>query len=216
MATFQNILLVSSSGAFGTVLLNEPQAQLKTIIIPDSYPTRNLIAAFEGQDVIINSMTTFSVSDHEYGLDNTSPEAQALNVVFHDKGMRVRERKFTFWDNGDGCFACTTEENTAAGLLLAAIETIQGVKYATETINSEYFIEEKHEAVEKGDKLATFVLIEIGFIMGRFGGHLEEELPSNSVPPLIALERTPVQNDHRYDARLVSPRPAEVHLPVYR
>ncbi|OTA90080.1 hypothetical protein M434DRAFT_14197 [Hypoxylon sp. CO27-5] len=135
----------------------------------------------------------------EYGFDNTSPEAQALSVVFHDKdiiewtsiafgmwiilamandfvGMHVRERKFTFWDNGDGCFACTTEENTAAGLLLAASETIQGVKYATETINSEDLIKEKHEAVEKGDKLATFVLIEIRFIMGRFGGHLEEEL----------------------------------------
>lgn len=116
-------------------------------------------------------------------------------------GMHVRERKFIFWDDGDGYFSCTTEENTAAGLfralkkpeetknmtvflsdfaitqkqLLAAIEKIYGVKYATETINSEAFIREKQEAVRGGDTLATFALIETGFTTGRFGGHLEKE-----------------------------------------
>ncbi|XXG98003.1 hypothetical protein Hte_004319 [Hypoxylon texense] len=116
-------------------------------------------------------------------------------------GMHVREGKFVFWDDGDGYFSCTTEENTAAGLikalkkpdetknvavflsdfaitqkqLLAAIEKIQRVKYATETIDSEAFIREKQEAVRGGDKFATYALIESGFVTGRFGGHLEKE-----------------------------------------
>lgn len=100
-------------------------------------------------------------------------------------GMHVKEGKFVFWDDGDGNFSCTTEENTAAGLvralkmpddtknmciflsdfaitqkqLLAAIEMIQGVKYATESVNSQDFIKEKQEAVRQGDVFATFALI---------------------------------------------------------
>ncbi|KAI1406845.1 NmrA-like family protein [Hypoxylon sp. FL1857] len=275
MSSFRNVLLVGASGTIGTVLLDEFQKEssfnltilqrssskfrlptyLKTIIIPDSYPTEDLVAAFKGQDVIINCMTTLSVPDQfrmvdaaivagvrryipsEFGLNNNKPETRALNVVFHDKGklqdylrekaadgviewmsiacgawirwamandfvgMHVRERKFTFWDDGDRYFSCTTEENTAAALvralkkpeetknkclflsdfaitqkqLLAAIERVQGVKYETETINGENFIKEKREAVRNGDKFATFALIETGFVMGRFGGHLEKE-----------------------------------------
>ncbi|KAI0381697.1 NmrA-like family protein [Hypomontagnella monticulosa] len=275
MAGFQNVLFIGASGSIGSVLLNEfrkeatftltilqrassnfePPAGVKLITIPDSYPSDDLVAAFRGQDVVINCMTTLSVANQfrmidaaiaagvrryvpsEFGLNNMKPEAQALNSVFHDKakvqeyirakaadgsiewmsitcglwlkwvfshdwvGAHVRERKFVFWDDGEGYFSCTTEENTAAGMikalrmpeetknkniflsdfaitqkqLLAAIEKAQGVKYTTETINSEAFIKEKKEAVRNGDTLATFDLIKAGFATGRFGGHLEKE-----------------------------------------
>ncbi|KAI1401233.1 NmrA-like family protein [Hypoxylon fuscum] len=246
MANFRNILIVGASGVIGTLRASSKflsPTQTEVITIPDSYPTDDLVAAFKGQDVIINCMTTLSVTDQyrmidaaiaagvrryvpsEYGLNNMRPDTQALNTVFHDKGkvqeylrekaaegsiewmsiacgmwlkwgmahdfvgMHVKEGKFVFWDDGDGNFSCTTEENTAAGLvralkmpddtknmciflsdfaitqkqLLAAIEMIQGVKYATESVNSQDFIKEKQEAVRQGDVFATF------------GGHLEKE-----------------------------------------
>ncbi|KAH8647170.1 hypothetical protein BX600DRAFT_484505 [Xylariales sp. PMI_506] len=116
-------------------------------------------------------------------------------------GMHVSDRRFVFWDDGEGLFSCTTEENTAAGLiaalkrpeetrntniflsdfavsqkaLLEAIERIQGVKYETESIDSRALIKEKKEALKNGDKFAVFGLIETGFVTGRFGGHLEKE-----------------------------------------
>ncbi|KAI0141501.1 NmrA-like family protein [Pestalotiopsis sp. NC0098] len=116
-------------------------------------------------------------------------------------GMHVSEQRFVFWDDGEGVFSSTTEENTAAGLvealkrpeetkntnillsdfavsqkqLLEAIERVQGVKYATETIDSDALIKEKQDAVQNGDDSATFALIETGFVTGRYGGHLEEE-----------------------------------------
>ncbi|KAI0096774.1 NmrA-like family protein [Nemania sp. FL0031] len=116
-------------------------------------------------------------------------------------GMHVQEQRFVFWDEGAGYFSCTTEENTAAGLLqalkvpdetknmnvflsdfaitqtqlLEAIERIQGVKYKTEAVNSEKFIEEKQAAVKAGDDWAALALIETAFVTGRFGGHLEKE-----------------------------------------
>ncbi|KAI1859886.1 uncharacterized protein JN550_011805 [Neoarthrinium moseri] len=116
-------------------------------------------------------------------------------------GMHVSDKKFVFWDDGQGLFSCTTEENTAAGVvqalktpgltkntnvflsdfaisqkqLLSTIERIQGAKYATETVDSHALIQEKKEAVRAGDGLATFALIETGFVTGRFDGHLEKE-----------------------------------------
>ncbi|KAI1371744.1 hypothetical protein F4677DRAFT_450089 [Hypoxylon crocopeplum] len=59
--------------------------------------------------------------------------------------------------------------------LLAAAEKAQGVKYTTETVKSEEFIREKQEAARNGDNFATLALIETGFTVGRFGGHLEKE-----------------------------------------
>ncbi|KAI0121378.1 hypothetical protein BJ170DRAFT_588033 [Xylariales sp. AK1849] len=116
-------------------------------------------------------------------------------------GIHVRENKFVFWDDGEGLFSCTTEENTAAGLiqalktpeesknrniylsdfatsqkqLLEAIERIQSVKYATESVDSHALVKEKQDAVRVGDNVATYVLVETGFVTGRFGGHLEKE-----------------------------------------
>ncbi|KAH6639928.1 NmrA-like family protein [Truncatella angustata] len=275
MSVFKNILLIGATGSIGSYVLealkNEPTftltllqrtsskaklpAYIRVISITDSYPTEELIAAFKDQDVVVNCMTTLSVSDQfrmidaaiaagvkryvptEYGLNNLRPDAQALNVVFHDKGkvqehlrtkaaesaiewmsiscgmwlkwsmahsflgMHIQEKKFVFWDDGEGLFSCTTEENTAAGLvqalkkaeetkntniylsdfaisqkhLLEAIERIQGVKYATETVDSHLLIEQKQKAVRDGDDSANFDLIETGFVTGRFGGHLEKE-----------------------------------------
>ncbi|KAI1184124.1 NmrA-like family protein [Nemania serpens] len=120
----------------------------------------------------------------------------------HDfAGLHVQEQRFAFWDDGTGYFSCTTEENTAAGLvqalkmpeetkntnvllsdfaitqkqLLDAVEKVQGVKYKTETINNEELIKEKQAAVREGDEFATLALIETGLVTGRFGGHLEKE-----------------------------------------
>ncbi|KAH8166381.1 hypothetical protein CIB48_g1867 [Xylaria polymorpha] len=116
-------------------------------------------------------------------------------------GLHAKERRFVFWDDGTGYFSCTTEENTVAGLLQAlkipeetknmnlffsdfaitqkqlldAVERVQGVKYTTETINSETFIKEKQEAARQGDAFATVALIETGFATGKYGGHLEKE-----------------------------------------
>ncbi|KAI9163705.1 Phenylcoumaran benzylic ether reductase TP7 [Paramyrothecium foliicola] len=117
-------------------------------------------------------------------------------------GMHLKEKKFVLWDDGEGWFSCTTEENTALGLvhaltkrweetknrivwlsdfaitqntLLEALERLGGEKLTTETIDSAEFIKQKQAAVEAGDVYATFDLIETGFVTGRYGGHLEEE-----------------------------------------
>ncbi|KAK1996280.1 NmrA-like family protein [Colletotrichum falcatum] len=116
-------------------------------------------------------------------------------------GIHVKDRRFVFWDDGEGLMSFTTEENTAAGLvralqtpeetkntnvllsdfaisqkqLLGAVERVQGVKYTTETVDSRKLIEEKQSAVRGGDAFATFALIETGFVTGRYGGHLEKE-----------------------------------------
>ncbi|CAJ2510639.1 Uu.00g062640.m01.CDS01 [Anthostomella pinea] len=115
--------------------------------------------------------------------------------------MHVPERKFVLWDDGEGYFSCTTEENTAAGLinalkspvqtkntnvflsdfaitqrqLLDAIERIQRVKYQVEALDSEKLVREKQEAVRQGNHAATYALIETGFVTGRFGSHFEAE-----------------------------------------
>ncbi|KAI0185927.1 NmrA-like family protein [Xylaria flabelliformis] len=275
MARFTNILIIGATGSIGSVVLEafakDPSFNLtllqrassksrlpdhlKIITIADSYPTDELIVAFQGQDVVINCMATFSVKDQfrmidaaiaagvqryspsEYGLNNMRPEAQALNSVFAEKakvraylsakaeegkiewmsvscglwlkwvaannfaGLHALERRFVFWDDGTGYFSCTTEENTAAALLQAlkipeetknmnvclsdfaitqrelldAVERIQGVKYTTETINSDELIKENQEAARQGDALATLALIQTGFATGKYGGHLEKE-----------------------------------------
>ncbi|RSM03287.1 hypothetical protein CDV31_010563 [Fusarium ambrosium] len=119
-------------------------------------------------------------------------------------GMHIMEKKFVVWDDGDGWFSTTTEENTALALvnalakkwdetknqvvwlsdfaitqnmLLAAIECISGQKYTVEKIDTLRFIEEKQAAVAAGDPYAVYALIETGFVTGKFGGHLEKEGP---------------------------------------
>ncbi|KAH6974442.1 hypothetical protein BKA56DRAFT_490849 [Ilyonectria sp. MPI-CAGE-AT-0026] len=123
--------------------------------------------------------------------------------ALHDfLGMHIKEKKFVFWDDGEGWFSATTEENTALALvnaltkkweetknrivwlsdfaltqkmLLEAIERIGNERFTTETVNTVDFIKEKQAAVASGDHFATYDLIETGFVTGKFGGHLEKE-----------------------------------------
>lgn len=117
-------------------------------------------------------------------------------------GMHIAERKFVLWDDGEGLFSTTTEENTALAVVnaltkkweetankvvflsdfavsqkqfLEAVERYTGEKFQTESIDSESFILEKQAAAVAGDDGATYALIETGFVMGKYGGHLEEE-----------------------------------------
>lgn len=77
---------------------------MRVITVPDDYPEADLIAAFQGQDVVVNALTSTSVAEQyrfidaavvagikrfvpsEYGLDNLNPKAQELSSVFRDKG----------------------------------------------------------------------------------------------------------------------------------
>lgn len=117
-------------------------------------------------------------------------------------GMHIAERKFVFWDDGEGLFSTTTEENTALAVvnaltkkweetankvvwlsdfavsqkqLLEAVERFTGERFKTERIDSESFIREKQALAAAGDGGATYALIETGFVTGRYGGHLEKE-----------------------------------------
>ncbi|RGP73166.1 hypothetical protein FLONG3_6482 [Fusarium longipes] len=123
--------------------------------------------------------------------------------ALHDfLGMHIKEKRFVFWDDGNGWFSCTTEDNTTLAMvnalskkwdetknkvlwlsdfaitqnmLLEAIERVSGETFTVERVNSAQFIEEKQAAVEAGDAYAIYSLIETGFVTGRFGGHLEKE-----------------------------------------
>ncbi|KAI1198483.1 NAD(P)-binding protein [Nemania serpens] len=124
MSAFKNVLLIGATGfiggfvleafekdaSFNLALLQRASSKsrlpghLKIITIADSYPTEDLLAAFEGQDVIINCIAGLSVRDQfrmidaaiaakvqryipsEFGLNNMNPAAQTLNPVFGVKG----------------------------------------------------------------------------------------------------------------------------------
>lgn len=117
-------------------------------------------------------------------------------------GMHIAERRFVIWDDGEGLFSTTTEENTALAVvnaltkkwtetankvlwlsdfavsqkdLLDALERFTGEKFETEHIDSESFIREKQAATAAGDGAATYALIETGFVTGKYGGYLEKE-----------------------------------------
>ncbi|KAH8782695.1 hypothetical protein F5883DRAFT_625320 [Diaporthe sp. PMI_573] len=117
-------------------------------------------------------------------------------------GMHIAERKFVLWDDGEGLFSTTTEENTALAVvnaltkkweetknkvvwlsdfavsqkkLLEAVERCTGEKFKTELIDSESFTREKQSAAAAGDGGATYSLIETGFVTGKYGGYLEKE-----------------------------------------
>lgn len=117
-------------------------------------------------------------------------------------GMHIAQKRFVLWDDGEGLFSTTTEENTALAVvnsltkkweetknqvvwlsdfavsqkqLLGAIERFTGEEFKTEVIDSESLIREKQAAVAAGDIGATYSLIETGFVTGRYGGHLEKE-----------------------------------------
>ncbi|KAI9038123.1 aromatic alcohol reductase [Aspergillus affinis] len=124
---YRNIILVGGSGSLGSVLLKSLLSELKfnvtvltresskarssipsaakVITVPDSYSQEELVKAFEGQDAVVNAITSFSVAEQlrfidaaitagvkryipsEYGLDNNTPKAQELAPVFKEKGL---------------------------------------------------------------------------------------------------------------------------------
>ncbi|RGP69154.1 hypothetical protein FSPOR_4869 [Fusarium sporotrichioides] len=123
--------------------------------------------------------------------------------ALHDfLGMHIKEKRFVFWDDGNGWFSTTTEDNTALAMvnalskkweetknrvvwlsdfaitqnmLLEAIERLSGEKFTIESVDSSQLIKEKQAAVAAGDQYAIYPLIETGFITGNFGSHLEKE-----------------------------------------
>ncbi|KAI1324738.1 NAD(P)-binding protein [Xylariaceae sp. FL0255] len=140
-------------------------------------------------------------------------------------GWHFHDKKFVLWDDGTGYFSCTTVPNTAKALvqalkmrqetknrniflsdfattqkqLLDAIERIEGVRYAVESINSDKLIAEKQDEVRRGIESAASIypLIEGGFATGKYGGHFEEEpgavimnerlgLPKKSLDDVVA------------------------------
>ncbi|CAJ0555022.1 Ff.00g135350.m01.CDS01 [Fusarium sp. VM40] len=272
---FKRILVVGATGSIGSIMLQalakessftvsalqraSSQGKLplnvRVITIEDSYPSDALLAAFSGQDVVVNCMTSLAVTDQfrfvdaavdakvkryvasEYGLNNNNPEARALNSVFREKGeiqdylrskeatglewmsiacgmwikwsaihdflgMHINEKRFVLWDDGNGWFSTTTEDNTALAMvnalskkwedtknkviwlsdfaitqntLLETIERVGGQKLVVENVDSHQLIKEKQAEVVAGDPYAIYSLIETGFVTGRFGGHLEKE-----------------------------------------
>ncbi|KAI9659032.1 MAG: hypothetical protein M1821_001992 [Bathelium mastoideum] len=278
---YKNIILAGPSGSLGAPLLQGLLSSLQftvsalvrssstaipylrtlpnlyLITISDSYPYSDLVAAFQGQDVVVSALTTLVASDQvrfidaaieggvkrfvasEYGLNNANPKAQGLNSVFGGKGkvqeylrkkeregltwssitcgmwiswsmqhkflgLRPAEKHMIFWDDGKGLFSATTLDNTVRAVinslllpsertanrslfiqdfatsqaeLLAAIEKISGEKWSVETVDSEAIIHDANKRLAEGDKSATWVLIETGFVTGRYGGNLAEEGP---------------------------------------
>ncbi|RSL92258.1 hypothetical protein CEP52_013921 [Fusarium oligoseptatum] len=102
-------------------------------------------------------------------------------------GMHIMEKKFVVWDDGDGWFSTTTEENTALALVNALAkkwdETKNQVVWLSDFAITQNMLlaaierisEEKQAAVASGDPYAVYALIETGFVTGKFGGHLEKE-----------------------------------------
>ncbi|WZH45746.1 NmrA domain-containing protein [Fusarium acuminatum] len=117
-------------------------------------------------------------------------------------GMHIKEKKFVLWDDGNGWFSTTTEDNTALAMvnalskkwddtknkvvwlsdfaitqniLLETIERVGDQKLAIEKVDSNQLIKKNQAEVAAGDSNAIYALIETGFVTGRFGGHLEKE-----------------------------------------
>ncbi|EKJ77689.1 hypothetical protein NXS19_006150 [Fusarium pseudograminearum] len=150
------------------------------------------------------------VQDYLRSKESTGLEWMAIGCgmwlkwsALHDfLGMHIKEKKFVFWDDGNGWFSTTTEDNTALAMvnalskkweetknrvvwlsdfaitqnmLLEAIERISGEKMTVERVESSQLIKEKQAAVAAGDPYAIYSLIETGFVTGKFGSHLEKE-----------------------------------------
>ncbi len=127
MAPFTNIMIIGVTGSIGSIIVKalvaEPSLKVTalvrasskstlpagihdTVTIPDEYPVKDLVAAFRGQDVVINTVATAAVVNtkndrfidaaiaagvkryvpSEFGLNNANPAAQAQTPVFKAKG----------------------------------------------------------------------------------------------------------------------------------
>ncbi len=125
---FKKVILVGAGGSAGAAILKallaEPQLEttilaresskskfpegVKVIKIADSYAVDDLVAAFQGQDAVLNAMATVTVKEQyrfidaaiaarvrrympsEFGLDNSNRDAQELTSIFADKGAVQR------------------------------------------------------------------------------------------------------------------------------
>ena len=161
MSQYKNIVLIGAGGSLGSALFQAilaepsfevtviqrasskskiPSSRAKIISIPDTYPMDELTAAFEGQDVIVNAITSLSVSDQhriidaavaagvkryvpsEFGLNNTDPRAAALSPVFREKGEVQRYLKslqsdtFTWTSFACGMWLKWSIENSFLGI----------------------------------------------------------------------------------------------------
>ncbi|KAI1453152.1 NmrA-like family protein [Annulohypoxylon moriforme] len=175
MSVLRNILIIASSTF-------QPPGHLRCIIVPDLRPIRDLVAVFSGQDVIVNFISTLSVTV-QYRIINAAITAGAAAgdtewmviacgmwrkwKMEHDfVGMHVREERFVFYD-----FTIKQKQ------LLAAIERIYDV-----------VAKEKQGAVRNSDHFATFALVETRFAMGRFDGRLENK-PSEILNEKLELSK---------------------------
>ncbi|KAK5173792.1 uncharacterized protein LTR77_002473 [Saxophila tyrrhenica] len=123
VSTFSvSVLVRESSKSIGSL----PADRLHKIVkIADSYPQDEIIAAFQGQDAVVNAITSTLVEEQlrfidaaieagvkryvpsEYGMNNLRPEARALNSVFDGKGkvqeyLKSKESTGLTW-NAIGC-----------------------------------------------------------------------------------------------------------------
>lgn len=118
-------------------------------------------------------------------------------------GLDVENRKVKYWDDGEGRFSITTEENTASAVVKAVsthweetrnrnvflsdvvtsqreiVEEIERQigegKFAVEKVRSEEEIERLKGRLEAGEGMAVLGLIEAGLASGKFGTDFEKE-----------------------------------------
>ena len=120
-----SVLVRESSSSSSLATLPKQYPDLKLHAIADSCPQDQLIAAFRGQDAVVNAMTSTAIDEQyrfinaaieagvkryvpsEYGLNNRNPEARKLNAVFDGKGkiqeyLESKESKGLEW-HAIGC-----------------------------------------------------------------------------------------------------------------
>jgi len=231
----------------------KPPSSVRVLTVPDAFPVDALVEAFKGQDVVINCISNPNLEEQmrfvdaalaggvrryvpsEYGMDNSNPRAQELNVIFKTKGavqdylrkqqdkmewmsiscgmwikwsmahnflgMHIKEKRLVSWDEGEGKFSASTEENTALALvrsltlmphetknrsiflsdfattqneLFAEIERQTGESFKRERIDTESYIEDMTNAYKGGNVAALYALVETGFVCGKYGAYLED------------------------------------------
>ena len=130
-------------------------------------------------------------------------------------GLDYATRNIIFADAGTGKFSTSTMSNTALALnrcllnpeltknqvvyisdfatsqvqLVAALERVGGQEWMRESVDSGQAAEEYQKRYQEGEHAAVYKLIELGFVTGRYGGHLEnEEKIWNEVLGLPAAE----------------------------
>ncbi|KAL4976024.1 NAD(P)-binding protein [Aspergillus desertorum] len=120
--SYKNIILIGATGSLGgnllKSLLSEPAFKVTVlaressrarssippaatvITIADSYPQEDLIRAFQGQDAVVNAITSFSVAEQLRFID--AAVTAGLSPVFRDKGrvqdyLRLKEDTGLTW-----------------------------------------------------------------------------------------------------------------------